>query len=137
VTWSTGDIVAYCDTGGCLDRWFTPAERDDIVAKAYALAGWVHDGEHYIAHHKGIPYNWPDIVAIGLAQRRLGRLVTPRSWLARRLSRGDRLICSQLVDVCYEAAGLHLFTDHRPAGLVSPGDLLDLIRTHERTPANV
>lgn len=120
--WSTGRVVAYCDTGGCVDGVFVPDERDAI---AHAARGMV-----------GVPYNWPDIAAIGLAQRRLGRLVTPRSWIARRLSRGDRLICSQLVDAAYNAAGLHLFTDNRPTGLVSPGDLLDLIRTPERTPAN-
>lgn len=75
----------------------------------------------------GTPYGWPDIVCIALAQRRLGGLMTSSNPIAKRISREDRLICSQLVDKAYELAGVHLFTDGRLPGLVSPGDLLDLI----------
>lgn len=75
----------------------------------------------------GTPYNWLDILAIGLAQRKLGRIVGLKSWIARRLSNDGKLICSQLVDYCYQKAGIQLFKDGRPCGMVSPGDLLNLI----------
>lgn len=78
----------------------------------------------------GIPYGWLDIVAIAFAQRRTGELVNPLRppWWVRRIESLHTLICSQLVDVAYEGGGVNLFTDGRPPGLVSPGDLLDLIR---------
>lgn len=75
----------------------------------------------------GRQYNWLDIVCIALAQRRLGRVM--RSWnpVARRVSNMDRLICSELVDLAYHNAGIELWDDGRLPGLVSPGDLGDLI----------
>lgn len=75
----------------------------------------------------GTPYSWLDIIAIGLAQKRTGHLVTDRTWWARRISGDGHLICSQAVDQVYLAAGIHLFTDGRLEGLVSPGDLYDLL----------
>lgn len=81
-----------------------------------------------------IGYNYLDFVAIALAQQRFDQLVhyDPKDnpwWLNKavdRLSRGDRLICSQLDDECYARSGVHLFQDNRPSGLVSPADLLSL-----------
>lgn len=75
----------------------------------------------------GRPYSWLDILAIGLAQRRTGRLVDSNTWWARRVSGDGHLICSQTVDRAYLAADLHLFADGRLPGLVSPADLLGLL----------
>lgn len=83
---------------------------------------------HYAKTLVGIPYNWLDIAAIGLAQRRLGRIVGLRSWIAHRLSDNGKLMCSQLVDFAYQHVCIDLFTDGRPCGMVSPGDLLTLIQ---------
>lgn len=81
----------------------------------------------YARAQLGAPYNLLDFLAIGLAQRRLGHLIGLRSALARRLSSGRSFICSQLVDAAYTAAGIHLFHDGRPSGMVSPADLYHLL----------
>lgn len=75
-----------------------------------------------------IGYNYLDFLAIGLAQKRMHHIIdyNDAPWWAERLSDPDRLICSQLVDYCYEQASIILFNDHRPTGLVSPADLLAL-----------
>jgi hypothetical protein len=91
----------------------TDAQRAAIAMAARSLTG------------RG--YNFLDLVAIGLAQRRLGHEVTGREWWVQRLSTDNRLICSQLVDQAYLLAGVHLFADGRLPGLVSPGDLYALI----------
>jgi hypothetical protein len=88
----------------------TDEQRAAIVARAKA--------------HIGAPYSWVDVVAIGLAD--LFGWHVPVS-VRQRLARKDRLMCSQLVDLCYHEAGIELFTDGRPPGDVSPGDLLLLI----------
>jgi hypothetical protein len=81
----------------------------------------------------GTKYGFLDLIVIGLAQTSLGRKVDPtlayskQPWWVRRMSRLDRMICSQLVDECYNRAGVHLFTDGRLHQFVSPGDLLDII----------
>ena len=73
----------------------------------------------------GTPYSFADIAALAVALI-TGRR-TPR-WIADRLSRPDRLICSQLVDEAYRRAGVHLFQDRdRLPCEVTPGDLLDVI----------
>ena len=79
----------------------------------------------------GTPYGWGDIVAIALAQKRLGKWrrldaekpLEQQPWWVRRLARTDRLICSELVDLSCHMAGVILFDDMRPFGLVSPGDI--------------
>ena len=105
ITWSTGRLPKNLTP--------TPIQRGAIVRAANAMVG--------------DPYNILDIAAIGLAQRRMGRLVGDHTWWAKRLSAGHREICSQLVDKAYFAAGIHLFTDGRLSGLVSPGDLWGLL----------
>lgn len=87
--------------------------------------------EGFAAQHVG--YGWLDLVAVALAQHRLGRVVNPgvplrrQPWWVRRVESLHTLICSQLVDACYLSAGARLFADGRPPGLVSPGDLYRLI----------
>jgi len=105
IVWSTGRLAPE----------LTPStsQRDEIVATALSMVG--------------DKYNALDIVAIGLAQKRLGHTVSDRTWWAKRLSNDGREICSQLVDKAYFAAGIHLFEDGRLPGLVSPGDLYDLL----------
>jgi uncharacterized protein YycO len=100
ITWSAGRL------GGCDP---TDAQRERIVSAALS--------------HVGESYNVLDIIAIALAQRRLGHVVDGDEWWARRLSDDGHLICSQLVDAAYLAAGISLFPGRLP-GLVSPGDLL-------------
>lgn len=72
----------------------------------------------------GTPYNWLDVVAQAFV--RLFGWVAPQ-WAQDRLSDPKTLQCAQLVDYCYWKAGVDLFGDWRPAGLVAPSDLKDLI----------
>lgn len=80
----------------------------------------------------GIPYGFLDIAAIAVAQRRVGGFVNPakslhdQPWWVRRIESQHTLICSQLVDLAYHNAGIHLFEDNRIPGLVSPNDLFGL-----------
>lgn len=73
----------------------------------------------------GEKYNLIDILAIALAQPRLGTLVNSNEWWAKRLSNDHMQICSQLVVNAYRAAGIDLFPGML-SGLISPGDLYRL-----------
>lgn len=86
----------------------TQDEADSIVAHARACVG--------------TPYNFLDIAAIFLLL-----LGLRWQWLIDRAANNGKLICSQLVDVCYHAAGVELIHDGRPTGEVTPGDLLMFI----------
>lgn len=69
------------------------------------------------------PYSFVDYLSIGLAAWH----IRP-AWVRDRVAATDHLICSQLVDVCYEAAGVELFTDGRIPGDVTPTDLYRLVK---------
>lgn len=88
----------------------TDVERTSVVAHAL--------------NHAGAPYSWVDCAAIGLAKVFGWHL--PQA-VRDRLSDKSQLMCSGLVDLSYEEAGIHLFNDGRIPGSVSPGDLYDLI----------
>jgi hypothetical protein len=81
----------------------------------------------------GTKYGYLDIIALALAQKRLGghvnalRGMDQQPWWVRRMARTDRLVCSELVDYAYYLAGVHLFDDGRPFQLVAPSDLAQLI----------
>lgn len=106
IIWSTGRLGRLTPD---------PDQRRGIVAAARSYVGE--------------SYNWADIVAIALAQKRLGELIDVNHppWWVERVSNDGRLICSQTVDAAYRKAGVHLFADNRLPGLVSPGDLLNLL----------
>lgn len=72
----------------------------------------------------GTPYNFLDIAAQGIV--RVFHWHAPH-WALDRLGRSSRLQCAQLVDEAYRRAGIELFTDGRPEGLVAPSDLYDLM----------
>lgn len=81
---------------------------------------------------QGIEYGYLDILAVGLAQKRLGsevdvtKVVARQPWWVQRVESMHTMICSQLCDAAYLAGGVHLFNDGRLPGLVSPADLLAL-----------
>jgi hypothetical protein len=62
------------------------------------------------------------------AARALG-IRTP-DWIKRRLADRSSWICSQLCDAAYQAAGIHLFRDHRFQGEIVPGDFEPLWQDH-------
>lgn len=98
--WSSGRLPAALTP--------TPEQRRLIVGAAHDMVG---DG-----------YNWPDLLAIGLAQDRARHVVTSRTWWAQRLSSEKTVICSELVARVYSRAGIVLIPGVIP-GLISPEDL--------------
>lgn len=70
----------------------------------------------------GVGYGWRDYAALALWHFRL-RIPWARKVMASRSS----MICSELCDFAYEAAGVHLFADGRQPGDVTPADLAALI----------
>ena len=107
-------ISALVDYDGYPVLWsnmtLTEGQRAAIVAKARAVVG--------------TPYSWIDDACIALTA--IFGVHVPAS-VRRRLGSTDHLQCAQLVDTCYAAAGVQLFTDGRLPGAVSPGDLADVI----------
>lgn len=103
----------YPDSETVYSSWpLTDRQRLDIVAAAYNFVG--------------TPYSWLDYVSIAL--RRLG--FRPQ-WLRDYVASSKHLICSQLVDAAYTAAGVPLFTDGRWAGDVTPACLLHVLEGPE------
>lgn len=85
----------------------TDAQRTQIVQAALAMVG--------------DKYNVLDLLAIGLAQKRMGQVVDGDEWWVKRLSKDHREICSQVAAMAWKSGGIDLFPG-RLAGLVSPGD---------------
>lgn len=80
-------------------------KRAEVVGKARYL--------------EGVPYSFLDYVALGMAEWKL-----PGWQVARdRVESSKHLICSALVDRAYSWADIHLFTDGRTSGDVTPWDL--------------
>jgi len=75
-------------------------------------------------HYIGVRYSFADYLALAAARFHL-----PVGRPLRRFVADTRhMICSQLVDQCYQDAGVHLFDDGRWPGYVTPADLANLLR---------
>jgi hypothetical protein len=96
--WSSGIIA------------LTPAQRTAIEMDAHMLAD------------RGTGYGWIDYLA--LVDHALH---IPAPGLKRFIGSSHTLICSQLVDRCYQRAGVQLFDDGRWPGYVMPSDLGSLL----------
>ena len=88
----------------------TEEQRQELVAAA--------------RHYLGVPYSFLDYGSLALARVHL-RLPAVKRYVADT----HHMICSQLVDQCYQDAGVHLFQDGRIPGDVTPGDLYRLIHS--------
>lgn len=86
----------------------------DLKLTKGQVAAVVLTGREFV----GTPYSFFDYVSLSLE-----RLHIRPVWVQRRVESSGRMICSQLVDRCYDIAGVHLFDDGRPHGDVTPGDL--------------
>jgi hypothetical protein len=93
---------------GQINPWEATDHEDTIRARVAAAGRAL----------AGTPYSFLDYLSLFLLH--LG--IRP-AWLLRAVDNRRHMICSQLVDTAYEAAGLHLFTDGRFPGDVTPGDL--------------
>lgn len=91
--------------------WFRPPGTDDQLDQIATAARGLNA--------RRVGYSFVDIAA-QFAWRVLR--VRP-SWLAGFISSDRRMVCSQSADWCCMQAGVHLFSDGRLPGLVSPGDL--------------
>lgn len=74
---------------------------------------------------KGIGYSSLDYFALALH-----RFHIPAPDLKNYIQSSKHMICSQLVDFCYMQAGVHLFTDNRWPGYVTPADLAHVVLTN-------
>jgi cell wall-associated NlpC family hydrolase len=70
----------------------------------------------------GTPYSALDYLAIALHHWHL-----PIPHLRGYIASTGHMICSQLVDRCYQDAGVQLFADERWNGYVTPADLARLV----------
>lgn len=87
----------------------TEVQRTRIVARARAF--------------EGVPYSFADYAALAAHRLRI-----PVPGLKKYIYNSGHEICSQIVDVCYQAAPFQLFTDDRWPGYVTPGALYELIK---------
>jgi hypothetical protein len=79
-----------------------------------------HAAQEYI----GTPYSAADYFALAAKRLNFGPLIPG---LRNYVKSSGHMICSQLVDRCYENADVHLFKDGRWNGYVTPGALAGLI----------
>ncbi len=70
----------------------------------------------------GTPYSTLDYFALVLHHFDL-----KANWLKNYIAASDHMICSQLVDYIYMSVGIHLFSDNRWPGYVTPAALANLI----------
>ena len=105
ITWCSGRLPAHLVPSA--------EEREKIVRACYSYVGQ--------------SYGYLDIVAIALAQKRLGREVDGDEWWVKRLAADRHIkICSWLVAAAW-LAGSVMLVPNRPPALVSPGNLLALL----------
>jgi len=99
--------------------WWLPS-TDDLGVTYAETAAVAFD-------HVGTKYSFADYAAIAAHRSGLG-------YLAHRIddyvSSSGHMICSQLVDYCYQLSGYQLFNDGRLPGSVTPADLARLACEH-------
>jgi hypothetical protein len=77
---------------------------------------------------RGTPHSTYDYFA--LAGRRLG-IPDPDDAMRAYIEDPTHLIGSQIIDLCYQAAGVHFFSDGRWKGYIHPDDLMAIIKHPE------
>ncbi|KJK59560.1 hypothetical protein UK12_03575 [Saccharothrix sp. ST-888] len=99
IRWSTGRFP------------LTEEQRHAIVAAAHGFLG--------------VPYSAADYFALAAHRFHLPIGLLIKAYVAD----SRHMICSQLVDQCYQDAGVHIFRDGRWPGYVTPADLATLLRS--------
>ena len=130
-------IAVFDESRYCHIRMITDADGGTVEADFKgAIRGHVQDGDVIVTAPLtdgqrariaamatpllGTPYGFADIAALAFAK--LGLRVP---FLSKRLARPDRLFCSQLVDIVWQAVGFKAFDDGRLPQDVTPGDIAD------------
>jgi cell wall-associated NlpC family hydrolase len=108
-----GARLATFNYGGVL--WSSDKVKIDSPLRRLAIVTLAHS-------YAGTPYSWADYFALATH-----RLHIPAPGLKSYVSTSGHMICSQLVDRCYQDAGIQLFDDGRWNGYVTPGDLAQLL----------
>ena len=100
------------------------ARKRDLWSKVNISQQQRNQAVQWALSKVGTPYGFGDIVAIGLCSRRIGLDWDPNHppKFIQRLNDPNTLICSQLVAMAYQSAGITLVPGLNPA-LTSPGDL--------------
>lgn len=75
---------------------------------------------------EGTPYGWLDYVALALH-----RLGVPAPGLRAFIGGTRSMMCSQVIDAVELRAGVHLFTDGRWPGYVTPAELAGFIESRQ------
>lgn len=118
-------VIVEAEPGGALKRpWHYQDAQHEWSAGTYELTGsqrlaLVKAANSYV----GTPYSFADYAAIAARKYAKPFSVPLRAFVAD----SRHMICSQLVDRCYQDAGIHLFNDGRWNGYVTPGDLGGLL----------
>ena len=99
-------VTAYADA-----QWLTALSTHLTDAQRKTIVDWC-------MKHVGTPYSWIDDAEIGFTDL----FGWAPKWMRRRLRSDSTLMCSQLCDAAYKAAGVDLFPG-KPDGAISPGDL--------------
>lgn len=76
----------------------------------------------------GTPYSFLDYLALGL--HHLAPKARLTRWARQRVQDSGHLICSAFVDRVFQRAGIHLYTDGRLHGDVTPSDLDGWAQAH-------
>lgn len=111
------DSLAEAEPGGA--RMAPLSEYSDATYSSWDLTDAQRAAIVWHAHDLlGTPYSGADYFALALR-----RFHIPAPWLRRYIESSKHVICSQLVDMCYQAASLKMFTDGRWSGDITPADL--------------
>lgn len=73
--------------------------------------------------HEDVRYSFADYGALVLHRLRL-----PAPGLREFIASSEHMICSQYVDTCFAACGVHLFDDGRWPGYVTPAMLAEMLQ---------
>lgn len=117
-------VVAYSETmcisaqpGGARLRPVT--DFQNAVWSRFELTDYQRQEIRSMAYqYRNTPYNYAGFALIG-AEFHLRRQIP--GWLARAVSRTQRMECAQLADLMLSAAGVSVFNDGREPGMIYPG----------------
>lgn len=119
-----GDRLIEAQPGGARIEPLAKYDHRDVV---YVAPAGLTDGQRVLIcaaaeKYEGVGYSAAEYFALAAH-----RFHVPVPWLRRYIASSHRLICSQLCDQAYADAGVHLFTDGRWPGWVTPADLYNLL----------